>query len=572
MFKTFWKYSREKWWMLLAAPILVMGEVMAELQQPNLLARIVNEYQTGGSKAIIWQVGWQMIAYLLLSIVTFLVSVYLANLVASYFGKNLRQALFAKIQSLSLAQVEEQTPGGLLTRLTNDINQAQNLLVQILRIAVRAPLMFIGSLWFLARINWQLLQIVLILTPFILLTVVVVAKSSLPLFRKLQKYLDKLNNQMSESLSGMRTVKSFNQEGEEIEKFSITNQSLCVVETRGAQIMAAAMPVMMFIFNLAIAWVLWTGAKLFQAQTLEVGSLIAAIGYLSQLLFSFMMISFMFIGIMRTKVSIERINKIMAVKPDLVSPKVVRAGKIERGEIEFRQMSFAYEKAADPVLCDLNLKIAAGESVGFIGVTGSGKTTLALLLNRLYDPTKGEILVDGVNLKDYPLSEVKQKIALVLQEAILLSGTVAENLTWDEQVADNKIAQALDISQAETFIGQGERNLKSEVARRGTNFSGGQKQRLSLARALTRNFKILVLDDTTSALDLKTAALVQKALTERVADATKIIISQRISTVKVCDKIVVMDQGRIHNVGTHEELLKKDPIYQQIKEIQEEEA
>ncbi len=572
MFRTFWQYGKEKKWLLLVAPILVMGQVIAELQQPNLLAKIINVYNAGGDKAIIWTIGWQMVGYLFFSVITFLVSVYAANLVAAYFGKNLRQDLFKKVQSLSLAQIEELTPGALLTRLTNDVNQAQNLLVQILRLAIRAPLMFLGSLFFLARINFQLLGIVLLLTPFILIAVVIITKLALPLFRKLQKTLDRLNNQMSESLNGIRTVKSFNREQLEIDKFATINDEFSLLETRGAQIMALAMPLMMFILNLAVALVLWQGAQLLQLKEIEIGSLIAAIGYLSQLLFSFLMISFVFISIMRTKVSIERIVAIIKMKSNLKETKEKIKLFIKKGAIEFRKVNFAYKKESEPIFEDFNLKINAGESVGFIGATGSGKTTLALLLNRLYDPTSGEILIDDVNLKNYALDEIKQKVALVLQEAILLSGTIEDNLVWGDKVTDDKIAQALKISQAETFVSQNERTLQAEVTRRGSNFSGGQKQRLSLARALARDFKILILDDTTSALDLKTAALVQKALQEKVKLATKIMISQRIASVRKCDKIVVIDQGKVHGIGTHEELIKTDEIYQEINRIQEEES
>ncbi len=571
MFKAFWDYSQEKKWLLLIAPLLVLGEVVTELQQPNLLAEIVNAFQAGGAKAIIWQSGIKMIAYLFLGVAAFLLSIYLTNLVAAYFGKNLRMRLFAQIESLSLTQIESLTPGSLLTRLTNDINQAQNLLIQILRLAVRAPLMFAGSLFFLARINFQLLGTVLILTPIILIVIVIVAKIALPLFKQLQQALDKLNGQMSESLTAIRTVKSFNRENLEIEKFTVVNNELSDAEKKGAQIMALAMPLMMFFLNLAVALILWQGAQLIKIGQMEIGSLIAAISYLSQLLFSFLMISFMFISIMRTRVSIERINKVMLIRPALVEQKLKKKNIIEKGKIEFRNVSFAYQKECEPVLKNLNFTIEAGTNIGFIGTTGSGKTTLALLLNRLYDPTSGEILIDDINLKKYPLTEIKNKVALVLQEAILLSGTIKENLIWGEKIADNKIAQALTIAQAETFINQNEKKLETEVARRGINFSGGQKQRLSLARALTKNFKILILDDTTSALDLKTAALVQKGLKDKIKNVTKIIISQRIASIRECDKIIVINKGRIHNFGTHEELLKNDEIYQQINQIQEEE-
>lgn len=336
--------------------------------------------------------------------------------------------------------------------------------------------------------------------------------------------------------------------------------------------MAAAMPLMMFIFNLAVALVLWQGAQLLQLKEIEIGSLIAAIGYLSQLLFSFLMISFIFISIMRTKVSIERIERIIKMESSLKETKKKANLSIKKGMIEFKKMSFSYKKESEPIFKDFSLKIQAGKSVGFIGATGSGKTTLALLLNRLYDPTSGEILIDGINLKKYSLTEIKNKVVLVLQEAILLSGTIKENLIWGEKIADNKIAQALNISQAEIFVNQNERNLQAEVTRNGNNFSGGQKQRLSLARALTRDFKILILDDTTSALDLKTAALVQKGLTEKIKNVTKIIISQKIASVRECDKIVVLDQGKIHGVGTHKELIKTDNIYQEISRIQEKES
>lgn len=571
MFKAFWDYSQEKKWLLLIAPLLVLGEVITELQQPNLLAEIVNAFQAGGAKAIIWQSGIKMIAYLFLGVAAFLLSIYLTNLVAAYFGKNLRMRLFAQIESLSLTQIESLTPGSLLTRLTNDINQAQNLLIQILRLAVRAPLMFAGSLFFLARINFQLLGTVLILTPIILIVIVIVAKIALPLFKQLQQALDKLNGQMSESLTAIRTVKSFNRENLEIEKFIVVNNELSNAERKGAQIMALAMPLMMFFLNLAVALILWQGAQLIKIGQMEIGSLIAAISYLSQLLFSFLMISFMFISIMRTRVSIERINKVMLIRPALVEQKLKKKNIIEKGKVEFRNVSFAYQKECEPVLKNLNFTIEAGTNIGFIGTTGSGKTTLALLLNRLYDPTSGEILIDDINLKKYPLTEIKNKVALVLQEAILLSGTIKENLIWGEKIADNKIAQALTIAQAETFINQNEKKLETEVARRGINFSGGQKQRLSLARALTKNFKILILDDTTSALDLKTAALVQKGLKDKIKNVTKIIISQRIASIRECDKIIVINKGKIYNFGTHEELLKNDEIYQQINQIQEEE-
>lgn len=570
MFKTFWRHSQEKKWLLIITPILVMIEVIAELQQPKLLSQIINVFAQNGTNSIIWSTSLQMLAYLLLSVTTFLLSVYCASLVSAYLGKNLRQFLFQKIQSLSLTQIENLTPGALLTRLTNDINQAQNLLIQTLRMAIRAPLMFLGSLFFLTQINFQLLKIVLIVAPIILLIIIIIAKFALPLFQKLQKILDQLNNQMSESLNAIRTLKSFNQEQATIDKFNLINQQFRQFASKSAQIMAAAMPLMMFILNLAIAIILWEGAKLFQINQIAIGDLVAAIGYLSQLLFAFLMMSFIFINIMKTKVSITRINQLLELNSDLHLSQKNPNTTIANGQIEFKNVSFSYSKNNQLTLKKLNFTLAAGSSIGIIGVTGSGKSTIAFLLNRLYDPTNGEILIDGQNLKDYPLEEIKSKIILVSQQASLLSGTIADNLLWDEPITTKKIAQALKISQAKKFVNLQKKKLQAPVARQGTNFSGGEKQRLSLARALARNPKILILDDITSALDFKTAAKLQQALHLQTQSVTKIIISQRISNVRSCDQIIVIDQGMIQAIGTHSQLLTHNPIYQKINHLQSE--
>ncbi len=570
MWKIFWQYSGKFKWILFVAPVVVLGEVVAELQQPNLLAQIVNTYEAGGEASIIWSVGGKMLGFLLFSIVASLISVYLSNLVAAHFGRNIRKALFGKIQSLSLAQVEKLTPGALLTRLTNDITQAQNLLVQVLRVAARAPLMFLGSLFFLAQINTQLLEIVLILSPLIILIVFLMGKFALPIFQKLQKITDKLNNQMSQSLRGIKTVKSFNKEESEVKKFGLLNTDLKVSAQKSGQIIAMAIPAMMFVFNLAIALVLNQGGELVGSGAMEVGTLIAAIGYLSQLLFAFLMVSFIFIMIMRTRVSVSRIKEIMQIEPDLYEAKETSKSKIELGEIEFKNVSFSYSKDCLPAIENLSLKIGAGSTVGIIGTTGSGKSTIARLLNRLYDPSSGSILIDGVDLRDYPLQEVKEKVIIVLQQAILLSGTVEENLVWGESLDESKIALALNVAQAEGFINQEEEKLKRKVASKGANFSGGQRQRLSLARALSRNGQILVMDDTTSALDMKTAQLVQEGLAKKVPGQTKIIISQRISSVRDCEQIFVLEDGKLHNAGTHQQLLKKDKIYQEIDRLQKE--
>lgn len=570
MFKTYWQYTRGKHWWLILAPLVVLVEVIAELQQPNLLATIVNGYEAGSGTSIIWQTGWKMIAFLLLGLTFSVLSVYLSNVVAAYFGQQARKQLFAKVNQLSLGQINQLTPGSLLTRLTSDINQLQNLLAMLLRVAARAPLMFLGALFYLGQINRQLLLIVLVLAPAIVLVIVITAKLVIPLFRRLQKKLDEINNRMSENLSGIRTIKSFNREDWAEKRFANINNQLAKFKTKGMKILAWSMPAIFFILNLATAAILWWGNKLFAAGTLPIGSLIAATSYLSQLLFSFMMISFIFLNIMRVQVSSERIKEITKLKPNLLESAHPTTQKITQGKIELQQLTFCYPQEQKASLSNINLTINPNSTVGFIGTTGSGKSTLALLLTRLYDPNKGKILIDGIDLRDYPMTEIRNKIVLVLQESILMSGTIKDNLLWGQGADDKRIPEALAVAQAESFVKQREGQLKSKVERRGVNFSGGQRQRLSLARALARDFKILIMDDTTSALDFKTAALVNQALRQHAHDVTKVIISQRIASVKDCDQIVVIDEGKISHIGTHQQLLKTDHIYQQIATIQEE--
>ena len=561
------KYVKPYWKYFVLGPLCMIVEVIGEIVMPKLYSQILNV----GVET--HNVGYIVLTTLLMILTAVLMmgggvgGAYFGAKAAVNFASDLRKDVYGKVQRFSFANIDKYSTGSLVTRLTNDITQLQNFVNMMLRMFLRAPGMLIGALIMAITMNPELARVLAVTIPVLLVLEFLVIRTGFPRFTAMQEKIDRLNSNIQESLTNIRVVKSFVREDFEAGKFRKSNAELKDAALRALNVVIFMMPIMMLLMNFTSMAVVWFGGKQVIGGRMPVGDFSAFLTYITQILMSLMMLSMLFMNSSRALASARRVKEVMTEKVDLTDETAAhRDARVERGEIEFRNVSFRYYKNSESrVLADINLKIEAGQTVGIIGSTGCGKTTLVSMIPRLYDVDEGQVLVDGIDVKDYSLYHLREGVGMVLQKNVLFSGSIADNLRWgDENATEARMAEAAQSAQADGFIRSFANGYETELVQGGTNVSGGQKQRLCIARALLKRPKILILDDSTSAVDTATEAAIRESFRNELKDATKIIIAQRITSVQEADMIVVMDDGAITGVGTHDELLASNREYQEI--------
>ena len=550
-------------------PLMMLTEVAGEVMLPKFMSMIINNGVARRNVAYIGKMGTLMVLTVLFMAVGGILGAYFSAKASISFTSDMRNDLFRKVQQFSFENIDGYSTGSLVTRLTNDVQQVQNVLMMGLRMALRAPGMFLGALIMAFLMNRRLAVIILIVIPLLLAASILILKTAFPRFGEMQRRLDRLNSGIQESLTNVRVVKSFVREAHEIEKFSRLNRDLKESSLRALRIVITTMPVMMFAMNVTTLAVVWYGGNIIIAGKMPVGDLTAFTTYIVQILMSLMMLSMVFLQSSRASASMKRINEIFDTEIGLNDDNAKNKDKkVTEGRVEFKNVSFGYSGEngrKDLVLEGISFTAEPGQTIGIIGSTGSGKTSLVQLIPRLYDVTGGEVLVDGVNVKEYSLKHLREGVGMVLQKNILFSGTIEENLRWgNEDAPMEDVIRFSESAQADPFVKSFKNGYDTEMGQGGVNVSGGQKQRLCIARALLKRPKILILDDSTSAVDTATEAKIRESLYHDLKDTTKIIIAQRISSVQEADQILVLEDGKIIGHGTHEELLKTCETYSEI--------
>ena len=550
-------------------PLMMLTEVAGEVMLPKFMSMIINNGVASRNVAYIGKMGTLMVLTVLFMAVGGILGAYFSAKASISFTSDMRNDLFRKVQQFSFENIDDYSTGCLVTRLTNDVQQVQNVLMMGLRMALRAPGMFLGALIMAFMMNRQLAVIILIVIPLLLAAILLILKTAFPRFGEMQRRLDRLNSGIQESLTNVRVVKSFVREDHEIEKFSKLNDDLKESSLRALRIVITTMPVMMFAMNVTTLAVVWYGGNIIIAGKMPVGDLTAFTTYIVQILMSLMMLSMVFLQSSRASASMKRINEIFDTEIGLNDDNAENKDKkVTEGRVEFKNVSFGYSGEngrKDLVLEGISFTAEPGQTIGIIGSTGSGKTSLVQLIPRLYDVTGGEVLVDGVNVKEYSLKHLREGVGMVLQKNVLFSGTIEENLRWgNEDAPMEDVIRFSESAQADPFVKTFKNGYDTEMGQGGVNVSGGQKQRLCIARALLKRPKILILDDSTSAVDTATEAKIRESLYHDLKDTTKIIIAQRISSVQEADQILVLEDGKIIGHGTHEELLKTCEAYSEI--------
>lgn len=554
------------------APIFMILEVLCELVQPFLLQIVIDRGIKNNDKTLIVELGALMIFIAVVGVLLGILNTYNSSKISTIFAMNLREGTFDKIQRLSFRNIDELSISNLIVVLTNDINQLQNFVMSGTRILIRSPLLFIGSIILGIITAPRLSPIYLVIILVISIALFLIIKKSYPLFYGAQQGLDDMNTTLKENFDGIMAVKSFVQENNEKEKFKGKSSNLAKLNTSTSRMVGTILPIFLASINLGIVAILWFGGKSAINNALPIGSLVAFINYLSQLLVALIIASLLFMNFTRAMVSAKRVENIMNATSDVVFMNTSKNADDIRGDITFENVSFDYDETdgfEEYALKDVNLHIKEGEFVGIIGSTGSGKSTLVNLIPRFYDPTSGKVLLDGVDIRNYNEATLRKNISIVLQSATLFSGTVKSNIVQgDLDAVEDDITRAAKIAQAKEFIDRLPENYESIVYQRGNNLSGGQKQRISIARGLVGNPRILILDDSTSALDAKSESLVKKALNRELKNTTTIMVAQKISSIIDADKIVLIDQGQILAVGSHEELMNSSVHYKNIYNTQ----
>lgn len=553
-------------------PILMIGEVVCECIIPVITAKLINSVNAGCELKDIVKYGLMLVAMAFVSLAFGALAGRTAATAGAGFAKNLRHDIFYKIQDFSFSNIDRFSTSSLVTRLTTDITNVQMAFMMIIRVAVRAPLMLIFATSMSVIVGKKISLVFVFIAPVLAIGLAVIGLRALPMFRAVFKKYDKLNNSVQENIKGMRVVKSFVREEYEKKKFAAASENIRDDFTRVERIVVLNGPLMQFMMYTSMLLISFFTAKLVVSSGgtyLDVGTLSSMLTYSMQVLMSLMMVSMIFVMITIAVASVKRITEVLEEEPD-IKEKQNALTQVKDGSIDFNNVNFRYSSQAENFALEgINLHIKSGETVGIIGSTGSSKTTLIQLISRLYDVSEGSVCVGGVDVRDYNLKALRDEVSVVLQKNVLFSGTIKENLRWgDPDATDEEIERICALAQAKEFVESFPDKYDTFIEQGGANVSGGQKQRLCIARALLKKPKILILDDSTSAVDTKTDALIRKAFREEIPGTTKIIIAQRISSVQDADKIIVMDNGRIDGMGTHDELLASNEIYREAYEIQ----
>ena len=551
-------------------PLMMVTEVLGEILLPKFMSMIINHGVAQKDGGYILKMGLVMAITSFLMAAGGILGAYFAAKASISFTSDLRRDLFARVQQFSFKNIDTFSTGSLVTRLTNDIQQVQNLIMMGLRMMLRAPGMFLGALVMAFWMNAELAAVILVVIPLLTAAIAWILRTAYPRFTAMQKALDTLNSGIQEVLTNVRVVKSFVREDYEEKRFAGTNRELKEAGLRALKIVIATMPVMMFAMNVTTLAVVWFGGNLIIGGRMEVGDLTAFTTYIVQILMSLMMLSMVFLQSSRAMASIRRIDEVLDEPIDLSDENASQKDrKVEKGRVEFKDVSFSYREGGEPVLSHISLTAEPGETIGILGATGSGKTSLVQLIPRLYDVTEGSVRVDGIDVREYSLKNLRDGVGMVLQKNVLFSGTIEENLRWgDETATEEEVRRAAVYAQADSFVNSFAEGYKTEMGQGGVNVSGGQKQRLCIARALLKKPKILILDDSTSAVDTATEAAIRTAFREDLKDTTKFIIAQRLSSLEYADRILVLEDGRIIGEGTQEKLLASCEAYREIYETQ----
>lgn len=555
----------------LVAPLLIMGEVLLEVLIPLIMARIIDVGISNHDVGYVVKYGLIMILAALASLGFGVFAGKYAAVASVGFARNIRRRLFNKIQDFSFGNVDKFSTSSLITRLTTDVTNTQNTFQMIIRMCIRSPFMFVSAIIMSFYINSKMALIFLAAIPLIAIPAAIIMKKAFPRFQEMMKNYDLLNGTVQENLIGIRAVKAFVREKDEIERFKIAANAVRTTQVKAEKLVILNMPIMQLVMYLSIIAILWFGGNFIIAGSMQVGELISFITYLTQILMSLMMISMIFVMLVISKASMSRIVEVLDEEVDIKSAEKSKAvSSVKDGSIKFENVSFSYDKQeSTAVLRNINVDIKSGMTVGIVGGTGSSKTTFVQLIPRLYDVLSGKVEVGGVNVKDYELETLRNSVAMVLQKNVLFSGTIKENLKWgNENATDEEIIAACKAASAHDFVSSFPDGYETELGQGGVNLSGGQKQRLCIARALLKQPKILILDDSTSAVDTATDAAIRKNLASTLNNTTKIIIAQRISSIQDADVIYVLDEGEIVDFGNHEKLLETCEIYKEVYESQ----
>ena len=560
------KYAKPYWWQSLICPFLMTGEVILELLIPLYMSKIVDVGIPNGDMHYVLVTGGKMLLIAGCSLFCGAMAARLSAVASMGLGARVREAMYKNIQTFSFSNIDRFSTASLVTRMTNDVTTVQNMYQMLLRIFFRAPLQFICAMFMSFKINHKVSSVFLVVIPLILVILAIFGPIAMKRFKKMFTMLDNLNGSVQENLIAIRVVKAFVRGDYEKAKFKKSNDELTAAAVSAEMLMVSAQPAMMLMMYGTILAISFLASKYIVAGEMQIGEFSMILTYIMQILMSVVMMAMMLVNFVMSRAAASRIQEVLDETPDINDDAANLSLKVENGEIEFCDVCFKYNKDGEKNVVDhADFKIASGETVGVIGGTGSAKTTLVSLIPRLYDVTAGEVRVAGHNVKNYTLEELRESVSMVLQNNVLFSGTIAENLRWgDENATDEELVAACKSAQAHDFISSFPDGYQTDLGQGGVNVSGGQKQRLCIARALLKKPKILILDDSTSAVDTFTDSKIREAFKNDIPNTTKIIIAQRISSVQDADKIIVLDNGKIADMGTHEELLERSPIYSEV--------